>query len=1025
MEGLTAEDFSTENKNYNVTFIVTPGWLKITPADLTVTITGNNDTKEYTGSEQSVTGYTISIPEGATIKEGEINGPEQDAAIAKGTDADGGSNGDKSYPMEGLTADKFSTTNKNYNVTFDVTNGWLKITPANMAGTDPQGNPKIVISNPKNVYYNGEEQIYEITVKNQQNVNLIPDVDFTIQYKSSIDGEFTGEDFTNAGTIQITIEGKGNYYTEKPIVKSYQILPRPVTLVSESATKEFDGKELTKPDVTGWDFNDQNNTGFVTGEVSNVEATGTVTTVAQGQVTNTITYTPTPNGNFKEDNYSITLDKGELRITPRSITVSVADAEDVMYDGELHTGETEYKFENLLDGHTATITYKPAEGRDAGTYEGTFDKDTLKVVFAETGCSGCTQYVDITENYKLVKATPGKLTIKKIGGNDVEPEPGDDAETMDVASKSIEVVYDAEEHTVSGKATKEDSTIEYSTNGGADWSKTAPVRTDVGTTEFSIRATHKNYETVTREGYKLVVKQREITVAAPDAEDVLYDGEPHTGETEYKFDNLVKGHEGTITYTPAKGTNAGDYIGSFGNDLKVMAGKEDVTGNYKLVTETTGKLTITPRAALVTANPATKVYGTDDPEFGAAVSGVIGKDKLEYTVTRPGAGTDEAVGIYRDAVVAAGKKEQGNYTVEYVPADFTITEPGLLNLAVVGYNGTYDAKDHFASATANVMDGTTIEYSTDDGKTWSEDAPSIRNVGRRPFRVRAKNPGYKTVEAEAVLKVAAAKATVTADTASKVFGEEDPGFTARAAGVIDGYKLKYTVTRPGAGTDEAAGTYRKAVIPAGETQQGNYEVTYVEADFTITKAGGNDITPSPDPDDKNETFDAESGSITVTYDGKAHTVSAKADKEGSRIQYSTNGGRTWSDTAPSRTDAGTTAFAIRASHDNFADVVKYGYKLIVNPRELEVVTGSAEKAYDGTPLTNNEESSIKGLVKGETAAVTANGIQTKAGTTANQYAIEWDSAKKEELQGHKGNDRHPDCHQSTCHHHFRRRHKGI
>ena len=100
--GLTADDFSTTNNNYNVAFSVTDGELAITKADLTVTITGNTDSKAYTGSEQSVTGYEISIPEDATLTAAEISGPAQDEAIATGTNVG-------TYPM-GLTADSFSTT---------------------------------------------------------------------------------------------------------------------------------------------------------------------------------------------------------------------------------------------------------------------------------------------------------------------------------------------------------------------------------------------------------------------------------------------------------------------------------------------------------------------------------------------------------------------------------------------------------------------------------------------------------------------------------------------------------------------------------------------------------------------------------------------------------------------------------------------------------------------------------------------------------------------------------------------------
>ena len=65
--------------------------------------------------------------------------------------------------------------------------------------------------------------------------------------------------------------------------------------------------------------------------------------------------------------------------------------------------------------------------------------------------------------------------------------------------------------------------------------------------------------------------------------------------------------------------------------------------------------------------------------------------------------------------------------------------------------------------------------------------------------------------------------------------------------------------------------------------------------------------------------------------------------------------------------------------------------LTVTPASATITTGSAEKAYDGTPLTNSE-ASISGLVNGESATVTATGSITEVGSTENTYSISWDSA---------------------------------
>ena len=116
--GLTQDNFSCSNDNYTVNFSVTDGSLTINKATATVTITGNTGSKTYNGSEQSVTGYNVSIPSGVNITESQIS--YSGTAVAKGTNVG-------TYPM-GLTQDNFSCSNDNYTVTFSVTDGSLTIT---------------------------------------------------------------------------------------------------------------------------------------------------------------------------------------------------------------------------------------------------------------------------------------------------------------------------------------------------------------------------------------------------------------------------------------------------------------------------------------------------------------------------------------------------------------------------------------------------------------------------------------------------------------------------------------------------------------------------------------------------------------------------------------------------------------------------------------------------------------------------------------------------------------------------------
>lgn len=114
--GLRAEDFSNTSKNFtNVEFVVNDGSLTITPAKVTVTVTGNSGTKVYNGEEQNVSGYSYKIDNDLyDVTDFVVDNPK-----AVGTDAG-------TYPMN-LTAESVKNLNKNFDVTFVVNDGSLTI----------------------------------------------------------------------------------------------------------------------------------------------------------------------------------------------------------------------------------------------------------------------------------------------------------------------------------------------------------------------------------------------------------------------------------------------------------------------------------------------------------------------------------------------------------------------------------------------------------------------------------------------------------------------------------------------------------------------------------------------------------------------------------------------------------------------------------------------------------------------------------------------------------------------------------
>ena len=268
----------TKADNYSIELVL--GKLEVTPvtAEVIVTITGRTAEMPYDGKEHSVFGYDVTVSNALynPKKDMQFNGIDEDMT-AKGIDAG-------TYPME-LTAEDFTNISDNFsNVTFVVTDGYVKINP------------------------------------------------------------------------------------------------RTVTLTSETAGKTYDGTALTKPEVAvGGD-------GFVDGEVTDIKATGSVTYVSEGEVTNTITYTE--DEKFKADNYTIEKNEGKLSINPVTdkVTVTITENSDtVTYDGGDHivSGYASMTADNELYDVDASVQETPTaawtvKGKDAGEYPVGIKADDFK-----------------------------------------------------------------------------------------------------------------------------------------------------------------------------------------------------------------------------------------------------------------------------------------------------------------------------------------------------------------------------------------------------------------------------------------------------------------------------------------------------------------------------------------------------------------------------------------------------------------------------------------------------------------------
>ena len=252
----------------------------------------------------------------------------------------------------------------------------------------------------------------------------------------------------------------------------------------------------------------------------------------------------------------------------------------------------------------------------------------------------------------------------------------------------------------------------------------------------------------------------------------------------------------------------------------------------------------------------------------------------------------------------------------------TPRKPVVLNAS--GYTGVYDGQSHRPSVSTDRAD-VTLTYSVDGGKTWTEDMPEITDVGEIPVLVRAETPSNGIVEAEVTLKVTPRPVTVTVRDAAKFYGSEDPAFSAAVSGLLEGDALDYTIARTN--STEQSGFYGNVLVASGDEFQGNYQVTYVPGSFEIVPIAGLTLTGT---------------GYEGYYDGITHYAASRVNiTEDTLVEYSTDGGATWSTRIPGRREPGVTKVLIRATNPNYETV-----QVEVELRILEVVTLRIVKQWE-------------------------------------------------------------------------------
>ena len=504
-----------------------------------------------------------------------------------------------------------------------------------------------------------------------------------------------------------------------------QIHPKELQITTGGGTQTYNGQPLTCEEYT------------IRGLVVVDDAEETVTFATTGTITEIgvadNTYEMTWDGTAKQSNYTIAEENlGILEVTaiPAGQMIIRIDDLSEVYDGNAHS----------LEAATVTVYY-----------DAQLSEEAAEAVQAATTISySVNNQIWVTDVTELGRVDAGTDVIYVKAENPYCADAATTKAYLEVTAKPITItandqsraygvsnedglsigttVANAAEVTIDGLVNETDAMKMIVQLTVSD--RMYPADKAVGEYERAI-AVSALLDASIRENYTVTYVPGTLTITngEPDEDEInvqgyegIYDADYHTVS--------VEAPEGATVYYSTDGENwtedANDVAQKdvhYGVDMVEPVAYtvyyKVVQENYNDITGETG-IFIYPASVDVYAVDAEKDYGTDDPELTYNVEGLLGDDTLDcikVTVERE-AGEDP--GYYQ--INVSGEALQGNYSVGYEPAVFTIheveEETYTLTIHYVDQNGnpvaaeyvgTYNAGDAF-NITSPTVEGYTPEY---------------------------------------------------------------------------------------------------------------------------------------------------------------------------------------------------------------------------------------------------------------------------------------------------------------------------
>ena len=837
------------SKNYLVKDESTTQPSDVTNKDFPTTKTVNGVTYTFSGwyTDQSLTTPAPSFPAkvtgSVTYYAKYVAGYQVSYNLAGGKFSDGSTSATEKHNVDTTVVVKNAPTRKGYKFTSWKVEGLDGTTTINSGEsfTMPNGNVTLTANWEKkdiNDYvtlttkdveekYNGQSHAAgEATaVAKAGKENEIGKL--TVEYQKA-DGkwttnreEITAKDVSDSKTVNVRVSSDDclEYVTG---TEKLTITKRAVKMTSKSASKAYDGTALTKPDVK------VSGDGFVKGEVSDIKATGSVTTVSEGEVTNTIIFTKETD--YKDGNYTIFKEEGKLSITPQSIDpgtdpekpnpdytgAKVNSPNDGVYDGNEHKWiptVTDKADKKLEAGTDYTVEYSTKNFKDVGTIDVTI-----------TGIGNYTGTV--TRTYKI---TPKSVTV-----------------TADNKTK----VFGETDPKLTAKV---DGTLG---NDTVDYKLSRETGEAAGKYEITVKGDklQGNY-TVTYVAGTLTITSQSIDPGTdPEKPNPDYTGAKVNSPSDKVYDGKEHKWSPTVTDKADKKLKAGtDYTVEYSTSDFTNVGTIEVTitgiGNYSGTVKRSYK--VTPKEYTVTTDSATKTYSGTALTAGGKVEGIVSGETVEFTTT----GSQTEVGTSKNTYELVWKSAKAtNYTLakesigkltvkakSIIPDDKDTPESDKTGITVSEPSDSkYDGKEHREVLTVtDTKTGKELVAGTDYSVTYSSDLVNAGTV-----KVTVAGLGNYSGSFAKTYKITKRSVTLTSATVSKVYDGSALTNTSIAVsgdGFVEGEGASYEVTGSQTVVGNSANSFEYKLNE--KTLASNYNITKVVGTLTITAAPA-PVTPA-------------------------------------------------------------------------------------------------------------------------------------------------------------------------------------